>query len=125
MRPKTANPSFVIIKVSFTTAEKNPGPGQYDKYETVHPTGKLYLSKYQSSGATTFNPSHSKRFLDDDSILNIAENTLQPGPGHYKLNCQMMAQNGTYFVSNLSNSRCRSFTRQVRDGIMQSLKEKS
>jgi hypothetical protein len=41
------------------------------------------------------------------------------------MNCQMMKKDGTYFVSNLSNSKCRSFTHQVRDGIMQSLKEKS
>jgi hypothetical protein len=56
MRPKTLNPE------EFTTALKNPGPGAYKAYETMTPKGKLFLSKFHSSGATTINPPHSKRF---------------------------------------------------------------
>lgn len=59
MRPKTANPSKYFISDAISTADKNPGPGQYDKYETVQPTGKIYLSKYKSSGAPMINPAHS------------------------------------------------------------------
>jgi hypothetical protein len=48
-----------------------------------------------------------------------------PGPGHYNLNCQMMDKDGKYYISNLKNSMCRSFTHQFRDGIMSDLKSKS
>ena len=35
MRPKTTNPGIIFIEDEFTTALKNPGPGQYEKYETI------------------------------------------------------------------------------------------
>jgi hypothetical protein len=47
-----------------TTIKINPGPGQYEKIETIHKIGKIYISKYRSSGATTINPAHSKRFFE-------------------------------------------------------------
>ena len=40
------------------------------------------------------------------------------------MNAQLMAKDGNYYVSNLSNSKCRSFTHQKRNGIMDAMKEK-
>jgi hypothetical protein len=37
MRPKTANPGKNYINLDeFTTVKINPGPGAYEKYETVN-----------------------------------------------------------------------------------------
>lgn len=36
----------------YTTSLKSPGPGTYEKYETVDKKGKLFLSKFRSSGCT-------------------------------------------------------------------------
>lgn len=70
MRPKTINPD------EFSSSLKNPGPGAYETYKTITDKGKLFVSKYHSSGCTTFNPAHSKRFNTRDT-MNV------PGPGHY------------------------------------------
>jgi hypothetical protein len=35
-----------------------------------------------------------------------------------------MSNKGNYFISNLKNSMCRSFCKEGRHGIMESLKEK-
>jgi len=43
---------------------KNPGPGHYEKYETVTDKGKVFVSKFKSSGCTVINPSSSKRFKE-------------------------------------------------------------
>lgn len=56
MRPKTTNPGIIFIEDEFTTALKNPGPGQYEKYETIDKKGKYFVSKYNNSCATTINP---------------------------------------------------------------------
>ena len=45
MRPRTVNPE------EYTTAVKNPGPGKYEKYETIDNMGKYFVSKYNNSGA--------------------------------------------------------------------------
>ena len=45
-----------------TSIKINPGPGAYEKIETITKTGIVFLSKHKSSGATVINPAHSKRF---------------------------------------------------------------
>ena len=40
MRPKTVNPE------EYTSVMKNPGPGKYEKYETIDSKGKYFVSKY-------------------------------------------------------------------------------
>jgi hypothetical protein len=62
MRPKTLNPSKIIILDEMTTIKINPGPGAYEKIETITKNGKLFVSKHKSSGATVINPATSKRF---------------------------------------------------------------
>jgi hypothetical protein len=57
--------------VSFSTADLNPGPGSYDKYETIRPVGKIFVSKYKSSGATTIDPANSRRFKTNYGIFVI------------------------------------------------------
>jgi hypothetical protein len=56
MRPRTVNPE------EYTTAVKNPGPGKYEKYETIDTVGNYFVSKFINSGAPQFNPPRSKRF---------------------------------------------------------------
>lgn len=51
MRPNTVNPGNPFILEEYTTATKNPGPGQYEKLETIDTKGKYFVSKYQNSGA--------------------------------------------------------------------------
>jgi len=36
-----------------------------------------------------------------------------------------MATKGNYYVSSMKNSMCRSFTHNIRHGIMEGLKEKT
>jgi hypothetical protein len=50
MRMKTQN------ERENTTAKINPGPGQYEKVETIKKDGKIFVSKFRSSGCTTINP---------------------------------------------------------------------
>jgi hypothetical protein len=40
MRPKTLNPGLNLIKAEITTIKINPGPGQYEKIETINKIGK-------------------------------------------------------------------------------------
>lgn len=47
-----------------------------------------------------------------------------PGPGNYSTKSVEMATKGNYYVSSMKNSMCRSFTHNLRHGIMESLKEK-
>ena len=54
-----------------TTVKINPGPGAYEKIETITKTGQIYLSKHKSSGATIINPAHSKRFPGKPGNINI------------------------------------------------------
>jgi hypothetical protein len=35
-----------MIIEEYTSAIKNPGPGQYEKYETIDSKGKYFVSKY-------------------------------------------------------------------------------
>ena len=44
------------------TPQSYPGPGAYESRPTITKEGKMLMSKYRSSGATTFNPPRSARF---------------------------------------------------------------
>lgn len=39
-----------------------PGPGHYPVPSTIHPIGKIFQSKFKSSGATVFNPTNGASF---------------------------------------------------------------
>ena len=58
MRPQTNNPDD---QVSF---KSNPGPGAYEKVDTLTKDGKVFVSKFRYYGATQINPPKSKRFPD-------------------------------------------------------------
>jgi hypothetical protein len=47
------------------------GPGAYPILPSINEKGRYVLSRFKSSGATTFNPPHSKRFNDSGKIKNI------------------------------------------------------
>jgi hypothetical protein len=100
MRPKTVNPGPFLTSDEFTTAKKNPGPGQYEKYETITPKGKHFVSKFESSGAPSFNPPSSERFFEQKGNCLIT-GTLVPGPGHYSHQLTTMAEKGNYFLSGM------------------------
>ena len=51
MRPKTLNPGNSIYLDEMTTIKINPGPGAYEKVETITKNGKYMISKYANSGA--------------------------------------------------------------------------
>jgi len=55
----------------------------------------------------------------------VIKDNRVPGPGQYESLSQSMSKYGSYYISNMSNSLCRSFTRDSRDGVMKSLKERS
>jgi hypothetical protein len=80
MRPKTLNPGNSNYLDEMTTIKINPGPGAYEKEETITKTGKLFMSKHKSSGATTINPATSKRFPAKPSF-NYFIGNKNPGPG--------------------------------------------
>eukprot|EP00343_Euplotes_focardii_P006018 CAMPEP_0205813010 /NCGR_PEP_ID=MMETSP0205-20121125/17645_1 /ASSEMBLY_ACC=CAM_ASM_000278 /TAXON_ID=36767 /ORGANISM="Euplotes focardii, Strain TN1" /LENGTH=165 /DNA_ID=CAMNT_0053094623 /DNA_START=62 /DNA_END=559 /DNA_ORIENTATION=- len=58
LRPRTGN---VGIRLN---SKGVPGPGSYEAKATIDARGSHFLSKFKSSGATTFNPPSSKRFRD-------------------------------------------------------------
>lgn len=56
LRPRTGN-------VGIRAGSKGiPGPGSYEFKNSINPRGSQFISKFKSSGATTFNPPSSKRF---------------------------------------------------------------
>ena len=115
MRPRTLNPA------EQTTIKINPGPGNYEKIETITKVGKNFISKHRSSGCTTINPACSKRFNNKGYFFNLANKN--PGPGLYEKCAVSMTKNGEYYVSKFHNSMCRSFCNQKRHGVMESVKE--
>lgn len=40
-----------------------PGPGTYEMLAATSPKGNHFLSRFESTRATLFNPPHSQRFL--------------------------------------------------------------
>uniref|UniRef100_A0A7S3J2Z4 Uncharacterized protein n=1 Tax=Euplotes harpa TaxID=151035 RepID=A0A7S3J2Z4_9SPIT len=59
LRPRTGNMSIV------PGSKGVPGPGSYEFKASLTSRGNQFLSKYRSSGATTFNPPQSKRFKNN------------------------------------------------------------
>ena len=55
LRPRTGN---VGIRLN---SKGIPGPGSYESKPSINQRGGQFLSKFKSSGATTFNPPTSKR----------------------------------------------------------------
>jgi hypothetical protein len=55
LRPRTGNVGIII------SSKGIPGPGSYEQKASMTSRGNQYLSKFRSSGATTFNPPSSKR----------------------------------------------------------------
>jgi hypothetical protein len=91
---------------AMTTTKIVPGPGAYSNYDTMTPKGSLYLSKYKSSGASTFAPPHSGRF-DSTKEIKI------PGPGAYNLDAGISPK-GSYFISKFHSSMARTFGHSMR-----------
>ena len=56
MRPKTSGSGTMHVKV--------PGPGSYEFVQGTNDHGNYFVSRFMGSGATRFNPPHSKRFTE-------------------------------------------------------------
>lgn len=56
LRPRTGNVGILIGSKGI------PGPGNYEAKSTLTTRGDQFLSKFKSSGASTFNPPTSKRY---------------------------------------------------------------
>eukprot|EP00828_Plagiopyla_frontata_P032992 TRINITY_DN42891_c0_g1_i1.p2 TRINITY_DN42891_c0_g1~~TRINITY_DN42891_c0_g1_i1.p2 ORF type:complete len:220 (-),score=20.43 TRINITY_DN42891_c0_g1_i1:72-731(-) len=97
MRPKTSNPK---------SKERVPGPGSYEPPKGIQQFGNYFISKFLSSGATTFNPPTSQRFK--------TRKDHSPGPGAYNPKCQQMANDGNYLLSKYPSTLCRSFPKLRR-----------
>jgi hypothetical protein len=52
MRPKTLNCGINIKLDEITTIKINPGPGTYEKVDTLTKDGKVFVAKYRYYGAT-------------------------------------------------------------------------
>jgi len=61
LRPRTGS---MGIRVS---SKDIPGPGSYEAKSSITSRGTQFLSKFKSSGATTFNPPSSKRFNNNNN----------------------------------------------------------
>jgi len=96
---------------AMTTTKIVPGPGAYPNYETINSKGTYYVSKYKSSGASTFAPPHSERWTDRSKIQI-------PGPGAYELSAGISPK-GSYFVSKFKSSMTRSFGHSMRASASQ------
>ncbi len=83
------------------TPQSYPGPGAYECRPTITKEGKMLMSKYRSSGATTFNPPRSARFGGEGS-------KHQPGPGQYSPRLDMTKE-GKYYIQKFSSSGARTF----------------
>ena len=66
----------------------------------MNKTGSYFLSKYKSSGVSTFNPKHSIRFKQSFNKV--------PGPGSYE-SLGNIDPDGKYFNSKFKCSLVRSF----------------
>ena len=55
LRPRTGNVGIIL------GSKDVPGPGSYEFKPSLTSRGDQYLSKFRSSGATSFNPPSSKR----------------------------------------------------------------
>jgi len=90
---------------------KTPGPGAYRTATGITSDGFQYYSRFQSSGATKFNPASSKRFKE------LAEKLLTvPGPGQYQP-LEQLSRTGNYFIAKYGSSQCRSFGKETRNTL--------
>jgi len=74
-----------------TELKKVPGAGSYPVPSTINERGKYFLSKFRSSGATTFNPPRSKRFPEEAK-------SQAPGPGMYDIKTGIKPD-GSYYIT--------------------------
>ena len=103
LRPKTSNGSI------FATPKGIPGPGTYESKASMTARGDHYLSKFKSSGATTFNPPSSKRFRD-----KLDKNL--PGPAEYTPKLAIGNVSGQ-FLSKIPTPAGRTFYHFDRDTL--------
>lgn len=98
-----------------------PGPGTYEMLSATSPKGNHFLSKFESSRASLFNPPHSKRFQGMRKsrrlYMFLAKQIKQfPGPGQYPP-AQTISKTGTYFISKFKSSQCRTFGLEFRETL--------
>jgi hypothetical protein len=118
-RPKTSNCSNLMnnrIVEAITT--KTPGPGTYQQLSAISKRGNQYVSHFESSKASTFNPPCSTRFKDRrikpmNYTILAASLTRLPGPGHYN-QPPVITQNGSLFCSKYKSSQSRRFGQEER-----------
>eukprot|EP00344_Euplotes_crassus_P010609 CAMPEP_0196999210 /NCGR_PEP_ID=MMETSP1380-20130617/4438_1 /TAXON_ID=5936 /ORGANISM="Euplotes crassus, Strain CT5" /LENGTH=256 /DNA_ID=CAMNT_0042416049 /DNA_START=124 /DNA_END=898 /DNA_ORIENTATION=- len=95
LRPRTGT---MGIRVS---SKGIPGPGSYESKNSITPRGEQFLSKFKSSGASTFNPPSSSRF-------NGNNNNNLPGPAEYNTNFGV-SNTGGQFLSKVPTPAGRTF----------------
>lgn len=103
LRPRTGN---VGIRVG---SKGIPGPGSYEFKNSISSKGTQFLSKFKSSGATTFNPPTSKRFKDINK-------KGQPGPAEYQAKFTI-SNTGGQFLSKIPTPAGRTFYHFNRDTL--------
>jgi len=97
------------------TKAKSPGPGSYASVTSISPQGKHFLSKFENSKASHFDPPTSVRFKAVGKIQNAV-----PGPGKYST-ISTITQNGKYFLTQFKSSMCRTFGNEQRPEINNNL----
>ena len=101
IRPRTSAQSLF-------SGNSNPGPGTYAPKTGMSSKGEYFLSKYKNSGACSFSPTSSVRFMKPNRAV-----ISMPGPDRYRPKVGM-SDNGEYFVSRFKSSMCRTFSHSSR-----------
>lgn len=91
MNSKYKSPGAPIISQSgsrfdntfMRKSQLEPGPGTYNKVETMNETGSYFLNKFRNSGAPVF--AKSKREVEFD---NSTTRKISPGPGTYRMHSE-------------------------------------
>ena len=83
--------------------EKNPGPAHYKSIELLNNSGKYVLSQLTNCPGYKIKDSKLKK-----------QTIFTPGPGQYESNNENLNAQGKYNNSKYEDSRCRSFSRSMK-----------
>ena len=90
---------------------KTPGPGAYSNIAAISPKGAQFVSQFESSKASNFNPPSSCRFKDFAQKI-----ALFPGPAHYN-QISTWSPNGSYYLAKYRSSMSRTFGNEIRPEV--------
>lgn len=121
LRPRNGNMGII------PGSKEVPGPGSYEFKPALTSRGLHVLSKFKSSGATTFNPPQSKRYISKlDSNLGSRKETENniPGPAEYTPRISIANTEGQ-FISNIPTAAGRTFYHFDRETLINKSTSKS